>query len=80
MVREHLVEKGNEHQKRAGHGIIRKYHFSINYAIIIIVGSDEMLNLRWNSQVGCCFVDGSHFKVISTFSSSFSRLFSVFVA
>ncbi len=48
MVREHLVEPGNEHQRKAGHGIIRP---------------DEMLSLRWNSQFGSIFVDGSHFKV-----------------
>lgn len=47
MVREHLVEETNEHQRKAGHGLIR---------------ADEMLSLRWNSQFGCVFVDGSHFK------------------
>ncbi len=26
MVREHLVEEGNVHQRKAGHGIIRKYY------------------------------------------------------
>jgi len=49
MVREHLVESGNseEEQSRAGHGIIRP---------------NEMLNLRWNSQHGSVYVDGSHMK------------------
>lgn len=47
MVREHLVENNNFHQKKAGHSIIRP---------------DEFLKLRWNSQVGCVFVDGSHFR------------------
>lgn len=49
MVREHLVELGNEHQRKAGHGMVRP---------------DEMLSLRWNSQFGSIFVDGSHFKVL----------------
>jgi len=47
MVREHLVEEGNSYQSKAGHGEIR---------------TDEMLNLRWNSQYGSVFVDGSHLK------------------
>jgi NAD+ kinase len=47
MVREHLVEESNSHQRKASHGIIRP---------------DEMLGLRWSSQHGCIFVDGSHFK------------------
>lgn len=49
MVREHLVEDGTNalEQKIAGHGMIRP---------------NECLNLRWNSQHGACFVDGSHLK------------------
>jgi len=47
MVREHLVEESNAHQRKAGHDMIRP---------------DEMIALRWNSQLGCVFVDGSHFK------------------
>eukprot|EP01035_Chromulina_nebulosa_P022748 gene22748-29455_t len=45
MVREHLVEEGSSYQEKAGHGFIRP---------------NEMLHLRWNSQVGCAYVDGSH--------------------
>jgi NAD+ kinase len=45
MVREHLLEEGNLYQKAAGHGLIR---------------SDEQLIMRWNSQFGYVFVDGSH--------------------
>jgi hypothetical protein len=36
MVREHLVERGGEHLRKAGHGMINP---------------EEMLYLRWNSQV-----------------------------
>ncbi len=48
MVREHLVEEGSTFQKSGGRGLIR---------------SDEMMALRWNSQHGSVFVDGSHFSV-----------------
>lgn len=49
MVREHLVEDGTnaEEQRKAGRGIIRP---------------NEFMNIRWNSQYGSCFVDGSHMK------------------
>jgi hypothetical protein len=47
MVREHLVEHGNSHQSLLRHSIIRP---------------EEMLLMRWNSQYGSAFVDGSHFK------------------
>jgi NAD+ kinase len=47
MVREHLIEGNNTHHHKAGYGEIR-----IN----------EMLHLRWNSQYGSVFVDGSHMK------------------
>eukprot|EP01039_Chlorochromonas_danica_P003181 gene3181-3483_t len=47
MVREHLIEPGNAHQKLLRHSMIRP---------------EEMLSLRWNSQYGAVFVDGSHFK------------------
>jgi NAD+ kinase len=46
MVREHLTEDQSEHNK-LGHGLIK---------------SDEMMNIRWNSQFGCVYVDGSHLK------------------
>eukprot|EP01038_Epipyxis_sp_PR26KG_P014776 gene14776-19857_t len=47
MVREHLIEEGHSHQSKASHGVIR---------------TDESLQLRWNSQFGSIYVDGSHFK------------------
>lgn len=47
MVREHLIEENHTYQHKAGHGEIR---------------NNEMLNLRWNSQHGAVFVDGSHMK------------------
>lgn len=47
MVREHLVEEGLSYQKKAGQGIIRP---------------NEMMNLRWNSQFGRVYVDGSHME------------------
>eukprot|EP00602_Paraphysomonas_sp_CaronLab_P006285 CAMPEP_0185026702 /NCGR_PEP_ID=MMETSP1103-20130426/11017_1 /TAXON_ID=36769 /ORGANISM="Paraphysomonas bandaiensis, Strain Caron Lab Isolate" /LENGTH=317 /DNA_ID=CAMNT_0027560367 /DNA_START=120 /DNA_END=1073 /DNA_ORIENTATION=- len=47
MVREHLVEQGQEHLKAAAHGI---------------VGRDQIIKVRWNSQHGCVFVDGSHME------------------
>ena len=47
MVREHLVEEGNNSQREEGHGFIQ---------------SDSLLHLRWNSQYGSIFVDGSHFQ------------------
>ncbi len=31
--------------------------------IVLNLGPDEMLALRWNSQFGSIFVDGSHFRV-----------------
>jgi len=48
MVREHLVEEGSTFQKSGGRGLIRP---------------DEMMALRWNSQHGNVYVDGSHFSV-----------------
>jgi len=45
MVREHLLERGYEHLKARGHGM---------------VGPLQKLNLRWNSQEGMVYVDGSH--------------------
>jgi NAD+ kinase len=48
MVRERLVEEGGEADTAdKGHG-------DVSY--------DQMLHLRWNSQRGCIFVDGSHSK------------------
>jgi NAD+ kinase len=47
MIREHLVEENNLLQKDASHGFI---------------SADSSLHLRWNSQSGCVFVDGSHMK------------------
>jgi hypothetical protein len=48
MVREHLTEEHNESEhKRLGHGRVQP---------------TEMMNIRWNSQHGCVFVDGSHFR------------------
>ena len=47
MVREHLTEEGFPEQKSLGHGLISPQH---------------MLDLRWNSQFGAVFVDGSHMK------------------
>ena len=47
MVREHLVEENNSYQQKSGHGEIL---------------ANEMLNMRWNSQFGAIFVDGSHMK------------------
>jgi NAD+ kinase len=46
MVREHLTERGGDvNQTHHGHGDV-KY--------------EQMLHLRWNSQQGTVFVDGSH--------------------
>jgi len=46
MVREHLTEDGDNFKtKEKGHGN---------------VSTDQMLHLRWNSQRGTIFVDGSH--------------------
>ena len=45
MVREHLTEQGDMAQKDRGHG-------GVTY--------EQMLHLRWNSQQGAVFVDGSH--------------------
>ena len=47
MVREHLVEAGGEHLKKEGHGMLEPGH---------------TLHLRWNSQHGCIYVDGSHLR------------------
>lgn len=47
MVREHLLEAGGEHLKEAGHGMVKPGH---------------ALHLRWNSQHGAIYVDGSHVK------------------
>jgi len=67
MVREHLVEEANGHQRKAGHGSIRKNFVSlleiIVFTFVNVAGPEEMLALRWNSQHGSIFVDGSHFKV-----------------
>lgn len=87
MVREHLVEQANTHQRKAGHGVIRKHsclccvvsvcpsfgrclnvfvtvleHSFIFTFPLCFTGPDEMLALRWNSQFGSVFVDGSHFQ------------------
>lgn len=65
MVREHLVEEGSTYEKKAGHGIIRK-NIILSVDIIIhvgFVGPTEMLHMRWNSQHGTAYVDGSHMKV-----------------
>lgn len=70
MVREHLVEETNSHQLKAGHGMIRKSHFcfiSSTKILNIYKGVDEMLYLRWNSQHGSVYVDGSHYKVCIIF-------------
>jgi NAD+ kinase len=45
MVREHLTEKGDLTQNGKGHSDV---HYN------------QMLHLRWNSQKGAVFVDGSH--------------------
>ena len=70
MVREHLVERGLSYQKQAGQGMISKHvDFSLNYilcvwfTIVYKPGPSEMMNLRWNSQHGNVYVDGSHMKV-----------------
>jgi NAD+ kinase len=47
MVREHLLEAGGEHLKEAGHGMVKPGH---------------TLHMRWNSQHGSIYVDGSHVK------------------
>lgn len=74
MVRELLVEPGNAHQSLLRHSMIRKfivYYFLFPYRCqkkkphvsnASRLGPDEMLTLRWNSQYGAAFVDGSHFK------------------
>jgi NAD+ kinase len=51
MVREHLVEQGSTYQKKGGYGLVRP---------------NELAVLRWNSQTGTIYVDGSHCKVIPT--------------
>lgn len=47
MVREHLLEASGKHLKEAGHGMIKPGH---------------TLHMRWNSQHGCIYVDGSHVR------------------
>jgi len=47
MVREHLLEAGGEHLRGAGHDMVKPGH---------------TLHMRWNSQHGCIYVDGSHVK------------------
>ena len=47
MIREHLVEDNNSASSFRTHGFINP---------------DCSLHMRWNSQNGCAFVDGSHFK------------------
>ena len=51
MVREHLTdENGTDaavNQKKMGHGRVTP---------------DQMLNIRWNSQYGSVYADGSHLK------------------
>ena len=48
LVREHLLsEEGDEAEREGGHGEIK---------------DDGMLHVRWNSQFGSVFVDGSHTK------------------
>lgn len=37
--------------------------FAVLFLLLLLyIGPDEMLALRWNSQHGCVFVDGSHFR------------------
>ena len=39
------------------------YHVCLLFLLLLLyIGPDEMLALRWNSQHGCVFVDGSHFR------------------
>ena len=45
MIREHLVERGMEHTSEYTSGF---------------VDPSQELKLRWNAQVGCIYVDGSH--------------------
>lgn len=79
MVREHLVEESNAHQRKAGHGMIRKYTSNgfkltplrFRLTLFCLIGPDEMIAMRWNSQFGSVFVDGSHFQVQETFSLIF---------
>lgn len=48
QVREHLTEDQNcLDSKKKGHGLVKPV---------------EMMNIRWNSQYGNIFVDGSHFS------------------
>jgi len=47
MVREHLVEEDSPHQKSLAHGMIQP---------------TEMMHIRWNSQIGTVYIDGSHSK------------------
>lgn len=51
MVREHLTDDNcvndKVDQKKLGHGR---------------VSPDQMMNIRWNSQYGCVYADGSHLK------------------
>lgn len=39
-----------------------------------VVGPEEMLALRWNSQHGSIFVDGSHFKVTVRLGANYLTL------
>lgn len=71
MIREHLVdEEKARHQKKAGHGFIRKIvdvvtNFAISLTPFFLnsTGPHEGMVLRWNSQHGNIYVDGSHFRV-----------------
>jgi len=47
MVREHLLEAGGEHLKKEGHGMLQP---------------GNTLQMRWNSQHGCVYVDGNHVR------------------
>jgi NAD+ kinase len=47
MIREHLVEENDGMQKKMSHGFINP---------------SNSLHLRWNSQEGCAYVDGSHMR------------------
>ena len=54
MVREHLSDDNTSlsyddalERRKVGHGMVKE---------------SEMLNIRWNSQYGSIYVDGSHFR------------------
>ena len=50
QVREHLTEESSDDlcdQRQFGHGSVK---------------ADQMMNIRWNSQYGSIYVDGSHYR------------------